>query len=111
MSRADTPPTVIGVMPPRVRFLPAPGASQEPNYNLNATVDFWIPARVNPARMKSRDWDVVARLKDGSTLAQAQGELSALTASEAKNDREFEGFMPSLQSLTGELNRDGRGIL
>ena len=34
MSRADTPPTVIGVMPPRVRFLPAPGASREPNYNL-----------------------------------------------------------------------------
>jgi putative ABC transport system permease protein len=33
MSRADAPPTVIGVMPPRVRFLPAPGASQEPNYD------------------------------------------------------------------------------
>lgn len=111
MSRADTPPTVIGVMPPHVRFLPSPGASQEPNYNLNATVDFWVPARVNPTRMKNRDWDVVARLKDGYTLPQAQAELGSLAAREAQSDREFEGFTPSLQLLTEELNREGRGIL
>jgi putative ABC transport system permease protein len=111
MSRADAPPTVIGVMPPRVRFLPAPGASQEPNYDLNAPVDFWIPASVDPARMKSRDWDVIGRLKDGATIAQAQAELTALAAREAQSDRNFEGFTPSLESLTGELNRDGRGIL
>jgi putative ABC transport system permease protein len=28
ISRSDTPPKVIGVMPPGVRFLPSPGASQ-----------------------------------------------------------------------------------
>src|SRR5437763_16353277 len=39
MSRSDIPPAVIGVMPPGVRFLPSPGAAQEPNYNVNATVD------------------------------------------------------------------------
>jgi putative ABC transport system permease protein len=111
MSRADVPPTVIGVMPPRVRFLPSPGASQEPNYNLNAPVDFWVPARVVPARMKSREWDVVARLKDGATIAQAQEELAALVAREGQRDRELDGFLPSLQSLTEEINRDGRGIL
>jgi len=111
MSRADAPPTVIGVMPPQVRFLPSPGASQEPNYNLNAPVDFWVPARVNPTRMKSRDWNVVARLKDPATLAQARAELIALAAREAQGDRDFDGFAPSLESLTGELNRDGRGIL
>jgi len=111
MSRFDAPPTVIGVMPPRVRFLPAPGASQEPNYDLNAPVDFWIPASVNPARMKSRDWDVIGRLKEGATPAQAQAELTALAAREAQGDRNFEGFTPALESLTGELNRDGRGIL
>jgi len=27
MSRRDTPPTVVGVMPPGVRFLPSPAAS------------------------------------------------------------------------------------
>ena len=73
MSRRDTPPTVIGVMPPRVRFLPSPGASQEPNYNLNATVDFWIPASVSPDGMKDRIWDVVARLKDGVALPAGAG--------------------------------------
>ena len=36
ISRWDTPPTVIGVMPPGVRFLPSPTNAQEPNYNVNA---------------------------------------------------------------------------
>ena len=45
ISRSDTPPKVIGVMPPGVRFLPSPGAAQEPNYNVNGLVDFWIPVR------------------------------------------------------------------
>ena len=66
MSRRDTPPTVVGVMPPGIRFLPSPGASQEPNYNVNATVDFWMPAAPNPARLKSPDWEVVGRLRAGS---------------------------------------------
>jgi putative ABC transport system permease protein len=35
---------VIGVMEPGVRFLPSPGAAKEPNYDVNATVDFWVPA-------------------------------------------------------------------
>ena len=50
MSRRDTPATIIGVMPPGVRFLPAPGASQEPNYNLNGMVEYWTPVTLNPAR-------------------------------------------------------------
>jgi hypothetical protein len=28
MSRRDTPPTIIGVMPPGIRFLPTPAAAQ-----------------------------------------------------------------------------------
>jgi putative ABC transport system permease protein len=111
MSRSETPPTVIGVMPPHVRFLPSPGASREPNYDVNAPVDFWVPITPNPARLKDRGWSVVARLKDGTTLTQAQAELSALVETEAREDRQFEGFAPALQSLPAELNRDGRGIL
>ena len=111
MSRRDTPPTVIGVMPPRVRFLPSPGASQEPNYNLNATVDFWVPASVSPDGMKDRIWDVVARLKDGVALPQAQAELTTIATRQAQSDRAFEGFTPRLESLGGVLNRDGRNIL
>src|SRR5215831_10548971 len=51
ISRWDVPPTVIGIVQPGVRFLPSPGAEKEPNYNVNATVDFWIPATPNPKYM------------------------------------------------------------
>jgi putative ABC transport system permease protein len=111
MSRRDTPPTVIGVMPPGVRFLPSPGVAAEPNYDVNAQVDFWMPAIPNPARLKQSQWDVVGRLRPGVTLAQAQGELSVLTAQEAQADHDFDNFAPKLTPLTEEMNRDGRRIL
>jgi putative ABC transport system permease protein len=111
MSRRDTPPTVVGVMPPGVRFLPSPGASQEPNYDLNAPVDYWLPAGVDPRRMKSRDWEVVGRLKSGMTIPQAQAELTTLVTRQAQSDRDLDGYSPRLQSLTAVLNRDGNRIL
>jgi putative ABC transport system permease protein len=111
MSRRDVPATIIGVMPPGVRFLPAPGASQEPNYNLNAMVDYWTPATVDPARMKDRNYNVVARLKNGVSIGQAQAELSAVSAKVAQTDRDLDGFTPRLTPVTDELNREGRGIL
>ncbi len=52
ISRWDVPPTVIGVMQPGVRFLPSPGAAKEPNYDVNATVDFWAPAMPDPKQKK-----------------------------------------------------------
>jgi putative ABC transport system permease protein len=111
ISRQETPPTVIAVMPPGVRFLPSPAAAQEPNYNLNALVDFWIPIVPNPARLKSPGWDVVGRLNSGVTLRQAQGELTVIAARQAQTEHDFEGVVPRVQSLTAELNRDGRRIL
>ena len=36
------PLPIVGVMPPGVRFLPDPGAASEPNYDVNAQVDFWL---------------------------------------------------------------------
>jgi putative ABC transport system permease protein len=111
ISRWDVPPTVIGVMPPGVRFLPSPGAAKEPNYDVNAVVDFWSPADPDPKYMKDPDWNLVARLKDGVTPQQAQRELAVLTASEAQSEKRFAGFGPQLQSLTDEMNQGGRGIL
>jgi len=52
ISNWDTPPKVIGVMAPGVRFLPSPSNAQEPNYNVNAQVDFWIPAAPDPKELK-----------------------------------------------------------
>ena len=111
ISRWDVPPTVIGVMQPGVRFLPSPGAAKEPNYNVNATVDFWAPAMPDPKQMKDGYWDVVARLREKTPPRQAQQELSVLAAREAQSEPQFEGFTPQLQPLTEEMNRDGRRIL
>lgn len=111
MSRVNAPPTVIGVMPAGVRFLPSPGASQEPNYDLNAQVEFWIPGAVNQRQMKQRGWDVVGRLKKDATISRAQAELATLVARQGQNDREVDGYTPRLESLTSELNRDGNRIL
>jgi putative ABC transport system permease protein len=111
ISRGDVPPTVIGVMPPGVRFLPSPNDAQEPNYDVNAQVDFWIPGVANPARLKRRDWDVVARLRSGATIEQAQAELAVLTQRQARTEPDFEGIAPQLTSLTAEMNQNGRRIL
>jgi putative ABC transport system permease protein len=111
MSRRTTPPTVIGVMPPGVRFLPSPSASQEPNYNVNATVDFWMPGAPNPQRLKQSMWDVVGRLKAGVSAGQAQAELAVLSARQARDDHDLDGRTPRLASLRLEMNQDGRRVL
>jgi len=111
ISRSDVTPVVLGVMQPGVRFLPTPGAAKEPNYNVNATVDFWTPAYPDPRFLKESYWEVVARLRDGVTREHAQQELSVLAAREALSEKKFEGFAPQLQPVTEEMNRDGKRIL
>ena len=111
ISRWQVAPSVIGVMQPNVRFLPSPGASKEPNYDVNAKVDFWIPVEPDPKNLKEPDWNLVARLRDGGTQQQAQQELAVLAAREAHTEKKYEGFAPRLQSLTDEMNRDGKRIL
>jgi putative ABC transport system permease protein len=111
ISRWEVPPTVIGVMEPGVRFLPSPGNAKEPNYNVNALVDFWIPVAPDPKYLKDPYWNIVARLRHGAGLAQAQGELTVLAAREAQGEHDFEGITPQVESLTTEMNLDGRRIL
>jgi putative ABC transport system permease protein len=111
MSRRDTPPTIIGVMPPGIRFLPTPAAEQEPNYNVNARVEFWTPAVPNPQRLKQTTGDLVARLRTGVTSEQAQGELEVLLRRQAQADADFNGLTPRLQPITDEMNAEGRRIL
>jgi putative ABC transport system permease protein len=111
ISRWDVPPTVVGVMQPGLRFLPSPGAAKEPNYDVNATVDFWIPAAPDPKYLKAPYWNVVARLGEGIRERRGQQELTLLAAREAQSEKEFEGFTPQLESVAEESNRDGRRIL
>src|SRR5215469_17466582 len=75
ISRWDVPPVVIGVMQPGVRFLPSPGAAKEPNYDVNATVDFWAPGAPDPQYLKYAFWNLVARPRDGVTPQRAQLDL------------------------------------
>jgi putative ABC transport system permease protein len=110
--RGNTPPTVIGVMPPGVRFLPSPTAAGNPNYDVNAQVEWWMPIRLTPpAVLKFPMWNVVGRLQNGATLDAAQAELASITARQAQADRDFAGVTARTQSLTAEVNRDGRRIL
>jgi len=111
VSRWDVPPVVIGVMQPGVRFLPSPGAAKEPNYDVNATVDFWAPGAPDPKYLKYAFWNLVGRLRDGVTPQQAQLALAVFAAREAQAEKAFEGFTPHLEPLTDEMNRDGRRIL
>ena len=111
ISRWDVPPTVIGIMEPGVRFLPSPGAAKEPNYDVNATVDFWVPSYPDPKYLKEPYWNVVARLRDGASPQQGQQELAVLTAREVQTEKKFEGFKPQLEPVTDEMNRDGQRIL
>jgi putative ABC transport system permease protein len=111
ISRWSTPPTVIGIMEPGVRFLPSPGAAKEPNYDVNATVDLWVPAYPDPKDQKDPGWDVVARLRDGVSPQKGQQELAVLTGQEARSEKTFEGFVPQLQTVKDEMNQDGQRIL
>ena len=111
ISRWDVPVTVIGVMQPGVRFLPSPGNAKEPNYNVNATVDFWIPATPDPKGQQYAFWNVVGRVPEGTTAQHAQEELAILARREGQSEPHFEGFTPQLESVTDQMNRDGRKIL
>jgi putative ABC transport system permease protein len=111
ISRWEVAPTVIGVMEPGVRFLPSPGAAKEPNYDVNATVDFLVAMDPDPKYLKEPGWNVVARLRDRATRQQGQQELAVLTAREARVENRYEGFAPQVEFLTDEMNRDGRRIL
>jgi putative ABC transport system permease protein len=111
ISRWKETPTVIGIMQPGVRFLPSPGAAKEPNYDVNATVDFWAPASLDPKEMKDPAWNIVVRLRDGATPNQAQEELTVLTAQGVREEKSFEGFAPKLQPVMDEMNGDGKRVL
>ena len=86
LSRMPAPLPIVGVMPPGVRFLPDPARASEPNYDVNAHVDFWLRAAPDESQPRSRGWNVVARLRRGVTAAQAQAELAAIAAGVAQAD-------------------------
>ena len=115
LSRGDMrgigPRTIIGVMPPGVRFLPDASNASEPDYDVNERVDYWLPAQIDWKHAKEDLYNVAGRLRQGVSPAQAQAELDVLTARQALADHDFEGLTGRIEPLQEELNRDARRLL
>ena len=87
--------TIVGVMPPGFRF--------------PTRTDVWYPAWVQPETTSrgAHNYRVVARLKDGVGLAQAQAEMTALAARleqtyPATNDGKGIAIVPLQEQLVGD---------
>ncbi len=111
ISRMPAPVPVVGVMPQGIRFLPDPGASSEPNYDLNAHVDFWFGIAPDESRPASRAGNAITRLRGGATPAEAQTEITALSAGLAQSDPTLQGITAAVVPVQDVLNRDGRRLL
>jgi putative ABC transport system permease protein len=111
LSRMPAPLPVIGVMPPGVRFLPDPGAAAEPNYDLHATVDFWLARVPDESRPTSGAGFAITRLKPGRTLEQARAELAALTARVGADEPTLKDLTADVRFVEDVLNAEGRALL
>ena len=114
MSRHE-PLTVVGVMPPGVRFLPSFGEEMNPNYDVNARVDYWLPVAPDLSKPKwgsgNGPWSVAGRLRTSVTPAQAAAELIAIAAKQAQANDYFQGITVNVQAVTEFLNHEGRLLL
>lgn len=111
LSRMPAPLPVVGVMPPGIRFLPDPGAASEPNYDLNAPVDFWLARTLDPSRRTGGAGYAVTRLRPGRSVAEARSELAGLTEAVGRAEPELQDLTAEVQSLGAVLNREGRALL
>jgi putative ABC transport system permease protein len=111
LSRMPAPLPVVGVMPPGVRFLPDPAAASEPNYDVNARVDFWLPMTPDESRPGSRAGNIVARLRQGASAAEAQAEAAAIASGLAGSDSRLQGLTASATPVPDVLNKEGRQLL
>jgi putative ABC transport system permease protein len=111
MSRMAAPLPIVGVMPPGIRFLPDAGASSEPNYDLNAYVDYWFGTATDESQPRNGAGNAVARLKDGSSARDAQAEVVASSLGLAQADAALEGVTAMVTPVLDVLNRDGRRLL
>ena len=103
------PLTVVGIMPPGIRFLPSRNGVQAPNYNVHAHVDFWIPGAPRPT-LPARNWNVVARLKPDVNLSQARAEMTSLAGNQARVDPGLTGLTAAVTPADEILNGDIRRV-
>jgi putative ABC transport system permease protein len=100
----DSPSTIIGVMPPGFHFA-------------NALSDYFVPLRATGRgrRSPARNRDVVARLKDGVTLEQAQAAADQLARGFGEESPQNKGWgirvVPLDESMVGGNLRSAFQIL
>jgi putative ABC transport system permease protein len=111
LSRYPAPFPVVGVMPAGVRFLPDPANASEPNYDVNAHVDFWLSTAPDETQPRGRGWNAVSRLKAGTTARQAQTELAALAVNQARANPDLDGLTTAVRPALEVLNTEGRALL
>ena len=104
LSRMPAPLPVVGVMPPGLRFLPDPRAAAEPNYDLDAKVDFWLAMTIDETTATRGAGNVIARLRDGATAANAQAEVAARSAAVAAADPRLVGLTATARPVRAVLN-------
>ena len=111
LSRMPAPLPIVGVMPAGARFLPDPAAAAEPNYDVDAQVDFWLLSRPNESQPRSRGWNVLARLRPGVTAAAANTEIAAIATGITKTDAALEGLTATTRPLLDVTNDVGKRLL
>jgi len=111
ISRYPAPLTVVGVMPPGIRFLPDPANASEPNYDVDAPVDFWVSFTPDETQPRARGWNTVARLRDSLTLQQARTELTALASRQGTTDPDLAVLTPAVRPVVEVLNEEARRLL
>ena len=110
--------TVLGVATAPVRF-----PSLETDFELGVasvvdTIDFWLPRYIMPTETRAyegRQFNVVAKLRPGITIAQAQAEMHAIAAGQAEErPRAHRGWTVRVMPLREHAaagSRDGVALL
>lgn len=104
--------TIIGVMPPGFEF---PRASEMPAYfEFPSQPEMWLPIAISRERIESRrnhNLAVIARLKPGATIKQAESEVSGISSRLEQQYPENKGWGAVVMPLRSHLVGDIQGAL
>src|SRR6185295_16548158 len=107
-----TPSFVVGLAAADVHFPPLSA-----DYNLGVagiadSIDFWMPERRDPTRRDNGDFDVIARLRPGVSLEQAQSEMDTISRNLAEAHPETnDGLSVRVVSLRDHVLGSARRVL
>src|SRR5215468_12285523 len=109
-----TPYLVVGVALSDVRFPPLSGDSDlgVSGIGIGDSVDFWVPDFLDPAKRDIGDLDVMARLRPGVSLRQAQAEMDTISANLAATHPETNnGLSVRVVSLRDQVLGESSRVL